>query len=130
MRRRFGDRGETSIETVLLFPIVLMILFAGVHVGALSRAGQVAGVAAFRGAQIAAAGDGSAVDRVTTLEEIDRVIVELGAHASSAPRIQVGERSVAVSVSVDVERIVPFLPVSATRRVNMAREVFIKENDR
>lgn len=124
------DRGETSIQTVLLVPIMLTILFVGIHVGSLARAGQVAGLAAFRGAQMAAAADGSAGQTVEVLREIDRTITELGSRASTAPRVLIGPRAVRVSVTVDVEQIVPFLPVSSTRSVTVARETFLREQDR
>lgn len=124
------DRGETSIQTVLLVPVMLTILFAGVQVGSLARAGQVAGIAAFRGAQLAAAADGSAGQTVAVLREIDNTVNELGSHATSAPQVEIGRRAVRVSVTVDVAQIVPFLPTSSTRSVTMAREIFIKDQDR
>lgn len=122
-------RGETSIEAVLVVPIVLSILFTGAHVVSLARAAQVANIAAARGAQVAAASPvGASV--LPVLREVDLVIGDLGGRAPRPARVAAGPRTVQVSVELEIQPVVPFLPVRVVRSATAPRERFLMEQER
>lgn len=127
---RCRDKGETSIQVVLVFPALLTILFVGAHLAAYARGAQVAGTAATRGVQVAASVDPDADGMWSTLREVDTVVSDLGHRSAAAPRVEVGPRTARVTVSITVERIVPFLPGVVTRAAEMPREVFVRFQDR
>lgn len=124
------DRGETSIQTILLVPVVLGILFVVVHAAALAHAGQVASLAANRGAQLAASADGTSTSNFFVRQEIQRTISELGNTLESAPQITAYGGTVNVSVRISVSRIVPFLPHTVRRNASAPFERFVEEQDR
>ena len=125
-----GDRGETSIQTILLVPVVLGILFVVVHSAALAHAGQVASRAANRGAQLAASSDGTSESNFFVRQEIQRTISELGNTLESVPQITAYGGTVNVSVRISVSRIVPFLPHRISRNASAPLERFVEEQDR
>jgi hypothetical protein len=124
------DRGETSIQAVLLVPIVLGIFLLGVHATALGHGSHVASAAAIRGAQVAAFSDSSGNDVVKALNEVEQVVTDLGSHMSVAPAIRIESKTVTVTVSVEVQSVVPFLPTSVSRTATVSREQFLHEQDR
>ena len=125
-----NDRGETSIQTVLLVPVVLSILFLTVNAAALAHAGQVASLAANRGAQLIASGSGDSNSVSVVRIEIARIIHELGGVLESEPQFSSYDGDVEVDVRVKVPGVVPFLPRFVTRRASAPRERFIYEQDR
>lgn len=124
------NRGETSIQAVLLVPVVLGIFFLGVHATALIHGSHVANAAAIRGAQIAAFSNSEGNDVIRALNEMEQVVSDLGSRMNSAPSLEIGEKSVNVTVSVAVQSIVPFLPTSVTRSATVGREQFLMEQNR
>ena len=124
------NRGETSIQAVLLVPVVLGIFFLGVHATALIHGTHVANAAAIRGAQIAAFSNSEGNDVVRAMNEMEQVVSDLGSHMYSAPSLEIGSKSVYVTVSVAVQSIVPFLPTSVTRSATVSREQFLMEQNR
>ena len=124
------NRGEASIQAVLLVPAILGIFFLGVHATALAHGAHVANVAASRGAQIAAFSHSEGNDVVRALNEMEQVVSDLGSHICSAPSLEIGSRSVRVIVKVAVQSVVPFLPTSVTRSAIVSREQFLMEQDR
>ena len=124
------NRGETSIQAVLLVPAILGIFFLGVHATALAHGGHIANAAAIRGAQIAAFSDNEGNDVVRALNEMEQVVSDLGSRMYSAPSLEIGSKSVRVTVKVAVQSIVPFLPTSVTRSATVSREQFLMEQDR
>ena len=124
------NRGETSIQAVLLVPAILGIFFLGVHATALAHGAHVANVAAIRGAQIAAFSNSEGNDVVLALNEMEQVVSDLGSHMYSAPSLEIGSKSVRVTVKVAVQSVVPFLPTSVTRLAIVSREHFLMEQDR
>jgi hypothetical protein len=125
-----NDRGETSIQTVLLVPVVLGILFVIVHAAALAHAGQVASLAANRGAQLAAASEGNSVSAFMVRQEVQRTVRDLGNILDSTPQLTSFRGNVNVTVRVSVPRIVPFLPNFVSRSATAPMERFIEEQDR
>lgn len=124
------NRGETSIQAVLLVPAVLGIFFIGVHVTALVHGAHVANAAAIRGAQIAAFSNNEGNDVVRALNEMEQVVSDLGSRMFSAPSLEIGNKSVRATVKVAVQSVVPFLPTSVTRSATVSREQFLMEQDR
>ena len=124
------DRGETSIQAVLIVPIVLGIFFLGVHATALAHGSHIAGAAAIRGAQVAAFSGTTGNDVVKALSEVEKVVTDLGTHMSVAPAIRIENKTVTVTVSVEVQSVVPFLPRSVSRTATVSREQFLQEQDR
>ena len=125
-----NDRGETSIQTVLLVPVILSLFFVAVHAASLSHAGQIASVAANRGAQLAASSDGSSESASSIREGIQRTVLELGSQLSAEPQFSTYFGSAEVTVQISVPRVVPFLPDSVKRSASAPLEQFIKEQDR
>lgn len=125
-----NDRGETSIQTVLLVPVILSLFFVAVHAAALSHAGQIASVAANRGAQMAASSDGSSASASAIREGIQRTVLELGSQMSSESQFSTYSGSVEVTVRISVPRVVPFLPNTVKRSASAPLEQFIEEQNR
>lgn len=124
------DRGETSIQTVLLVPVVLLILFLTVNAAALAHAGQVASLAANRGAQLIASGSGDSKSVSEVRIEIARIIRELGGVLESEPIFSTYDGEVEVDVRVKSPGMFPFLPRFVTRRASAPLEQFLYEQDR
>lgn len=123
-------RGEISIESVLYFPVVLMIALAGFHFAALLHAGHIGSVAASRGASILTSSIASSGDTTRAIDEVNRVTTEMGGNPLANPRITQSSTHVSVTVVLAAPRIVPFLPVSVARTATSAKESFIEEQDR
>ena len=119
------DRGETSIETVLLVPVLLSVLFVGVHVASLGRAGQVAHLAARRAAETAAfagtSGMGPVIARSTALQ----VVHDLGGTVEGPVLVTFASGDPTVTVRLRVSGIVPGLPIVIGRSATVASERFI-----
>jgi hypothetical protein len=115
---------------VLLVPIILSMFFLCVHAAALAHAGQVAALAAMRGAQISAASEGSSLSYSIMRQEVQRTVMEMGNTLESEPQVSVFQGSVQVVVRVSTPRVVPFLPTSISRTVAVPLERFIEEQDR
>lgn len=129
MRSHSDDRGETSIQVVVLVPIIFSILFLGVHIAALAHGAQVANAAASRGAAVAAASP-SDVPMASVLREVDQVVTELGSRLGSVPGVSSTPDKVRVTVVLRVQSVVPFLPNSVARSAWVSRERFVMEQDR
>ena len=125
-----NSRGETSIQAVLLVPVVFGIFFLGAHAASLAYGSHVATIAASRGAQMTAAISGQGTEMVAALNEVEQVVRELGAHMNTPPKIRMDNESVTVNVTLDIQRIVPFLPTQVSRTAHVARERFVMEQDR
>lgn len=129
-RRPGRDRGETSVETVLLVPVLLLVLFVSAHVASLARAGQVAHVAATRAAETAASFGPTPTGTMLARDAALAVVHDLGGAADPAPLIRFVQGRAAVTVHLHIEGIVPGLPVSVSRTVVVAPETFIDSDVR
>jgi hypothetical protein len=123
-------RGNVTIESILYFPIVLMITLSGFHLAALMHASHVGSVAASRGAWLMARSMAGNGNELWALDEIQRVTQEMGGNTLRAPQISESSTHFAVSVSLESPRIVPFLPTSVRRTATSAKESFIEEHQR
>ncbi len=124
------DRGETSIQSVVLVPVVFLIAFMCFHVGSLLHQSHIAHVAAAMGAEVASSANGSKEIYVVTRHEVERVVRDLNSHLVRKPSISVEPEGVRVSVSVQASSAISFLPQSATASVWKPWETFRREQDR
>jgi hypothetical protein len=123
-------RGNVTIESILYFPVVLMMTLSGFHLAALLHTSHVGSVAASRGASLAARSMADHGNEMWALDEIHRVTQEMGGATLHAPQITESRTHFAVSVSLSSPRIVPFLPTSVRRTATSAKEAFIEEHKR
>ena len=128
--RRHVVRGNITIESVLYFPVVLMIAMSGFHMAALIHASHVGSVAASRGASLVSRSMASQGSAIWALDEVARVTREMGGTASRAPFISESSSHFTVSVFLSSPQIVPFLPTSVRRTASSAKENFIEEQHR
>ena len=93
-----------------------MCLLCGVHFAVLSHLGHVASVAADAGARVGARAVNPR-DFIVVANEVERVVQDLNA-------------TVAVTVTLSVPSIVPFLPQRVSRTATVPLENFRNEDDR
>ncbi len=96
----------------------------------MAHGGQVAALAAMRGAQISASSNGSSHSNDLMRSEIQRSVREMGNRLESEPQLSVFQGNVQVTVRVQVPGVVPFLPTSVRRSATVPLERFIEEQDR
>lgn len=123
-------RGNVTIESILYFPVVLMITLSGFHLAALMHASHVGSVAASRGASLMARSMASNGNELWAMDEIRRVTEEMGGKPLQAPHITESSTHFAVSVSLVSLQIVPFLPNTVRLTATSAKESFIEEHQR
>lgn len=124
------SRGEVSVESVIYFPAILLIILCGFHLAALMHTTHVGSLAASRGAYIAATQFETFGNISMAVDEINTVTSELGGRRQRQPTISVSEKLVTVSVFVESPQIVPFLPTTVIRTASSSREAFLQEQDR
>lgn len=127
VRQRTSCRGETSAQTVLLLPGLLLCLWIGVHVALLLHAGNVAAAAADAVARRASVEVSSTADLASAARA---VVADLGGTLLPPVTIRRREATVAVEITVRGPSIVPFLPDRVTRKSVVPREMFLTEEQR
>ena len=124
-----NNRGETTVQAVLLVPIVMTIFFLAAHVATLARAGHIAQAVSLRGAQMASSNFGPQ-GIATSLNEMEKMATDLGTQLTSVPRLTVTDRNATVTISLHVASVVPFLQNSISRTSSVPLEIFLLEGDR
>ena len=124
MRRRSGkdDRGTTTIEYVVVMPVVMFALLLAVQTAIWFHGANVAQAAATRGA---GAGSARGAGAGAAEAEAGRVVAENGATGQVTSAIDGTDLS--VTVVVQVPHLVPFFPDTATRSRREPIERFIPE---
>lgn len=130
MRERGHNRGETSIQSVLLIPVVFTLFFLSAHVAAIFHATQVAQIAAEQGAQVAATAGTFTENVVPALNRMEVVVNDLGSRLATIPVVHEYPNFVETIVTIQVPGIVPFLPTRVTRSTHVTWERFLKEQER
>lgn len=130
MKLRELSRGETSIQSVLLIPVVFTVYFLGAQAAAFFHAAHIAQLAAEQGAQVAATAGTFTENVVPALNRMESVVAELGASMSNEPIVRESVQYVETTVSVRIPSIVPFLPTSVSRTTQARWERFLREQDR
>ena len=124
-----SDRGEVSIETVLVLPALLVDLLLALQAAISHHAGNVAAGAASRAASVAASSDrGDSASRGSSAA-VDFVAAS-GGELASSPVVEVAVDVVRSRVSVSVPRLVPWVSGTVTRSVTEPIERFVPEVDR
>ncbi len=124
------ERAETSLQAVILVPVVFLIVFMCFHLAALIHQGHVAMALAIRGAEITSASDNHFDAHGRAVAEMKLMSAELGAHLSRTPSFNYEENSVLVTVHLRVTGAVPFLPRVASATARQTLERFVPEQDR
>jgi Flp pilus assembly protein TadG len=124
------QRGETTVQVVLLVPVVLLLLLVGVHFASYMHASNVANSASKRGAQIAAGMPDSHQASLVASSSVSEMVNALGSRLNRATDTVVSPNFVSVSVQLRIARILPFLPDTVTRRGMARREIFMTEGQR
>lgn len=128
-RMALDNRGETTVQAVLLVPIVMTIFFLAVHVAVLARAGHIAQAVSLRGAQMVSYNFGPN-GTAQALNEMEKMAMDLGSRLTSVPSIDVTDRNATVTVTLHVKSAVPFLHNSISRTASVPLEIFLLEDDR
>jgi Flp pilus assembly protein TadG len=123
-------RGETTVQIVLLVPVIFVLLLVGVHVASFMHASNVANAAAKRGAQVAAGVPDSAQASLAATTSVSEMVRELGSTLRASPSVSFTRSSVTVSVSLRINRLLPFLPDTVSRRGMARQEIFRTEAQR
>ena len=124
------ERAETTIQTVVLVPIVFLLTLMCFHLGSLFHQSHIAELAAIRGASVASGLDISSQSSSQARLEIRRVVTELGSHLVSEPSISYENRGVQVTVRIRSSTALSFLPSVATAEVWQPMELFRDETQR
>lgn len=125
-----NDRGEVSIQSLIIVPVVLSVLLLGVHCVQLIHSGHIAVAAASRGAQVAASVSPDESGFRSVVQAVLTTTSDLGARLDGSPSILMDSSSVLVTVRVAFSGAVPFLPSHVTRQVLVPKEQFLREVDR
>lgn len=125
--RPAGDRGEVSVEHLLLVPAMFLTCLLAVQGALWFHAGNVAGSAASRAALAGAARDGTAGAAQAVARQ---VVASDGGTLAGDPLVTRTPTTVNVRVEVSVPRLVPFVPASVGRSVSAAVERFVPEPER
>lgn len=125
-----SERAETTIQSVVLVPIVFLVAFMCFHLGSLFHQTHIAELAAIRGASIASGLDISSQSASQARLEIRRVVSELGSRIASEPIISYKNQGVEVTVQIQASSAISFLPTSASAQVWRPMESFRDETQR
>lgn len=123
-----ASRGETTAQTVILLPALLLMLWVGVHVALLLHSGNVALAVADVVARRAATADAADERSLDALG--DSTAAELSADLLGHPVVQRTDDTVRVTVTVRGPRLVPLLPDSVSRTATVPIEQFLTEDQR
>lgn len=123
-----SSRGETSAQTVILLPALLLMLWIGVHTALLLHSGNVASAVADVVARRAASLDGSFDGSLGNLAE--STAEELSAELVMRPQVRRNADSVQVTIVVRGPSLVPFLPDRVVRSATAPLERFMTEEQR
>lgn len=130
MKHPRHPRGEVSVESVIYFPALLLIVLCGFHLAALLHTTHIGALAATRGAYQASSQFETFGSISMARDEVNKVISELGGVVYQQPTVSITQSSVTISVFMESPRIVPFLPYLVVRSATNARESFLQEGER
>jgi Flp pilus assembly protein TadG len=124
------ERGESSVQTVVLVPIVFLLAFMCFHIGSILHQTHVAQVAAIRGATIASALNQSAESNHQARLEVMRVVSDLDSELAFQPSIIFRDSGVQVKVTLKTSTALSFLPSTASAEAWRPFESFRLEQQR
>lgn len=124
------ERGESSLQTVILIPVVFLVAFMCFHVGSLMHQRHVAHVAVLRGAVVASGMTPSSEASSAARREVRRVVSDLGSHLAEEPHITYRDKGVIVTVKLRASTALSFLPSVVKSQTWRPMESFRLEQDR
>jgi Flp pilus assembly protein TadG len=132
LRRQYGgqprvDRGEISIETVILVPVVIFIVLIVVQAAVVMHGANAANHIAAQGAMTAAR-HGATTDHAVVA--VAAAADSLGARLAAPLSIVTSTDHVTVRVSVRVPQAVPVFAAEISREVSVPRERYIAYGER
>jgi hypothetical protein len=125
-RRDPGDRGEVSVQSIIIVPAMFTLCLLVVQASLWFHAANIAESAAARGA---AAGSVLRASTGAATSAGRAALSENGAGTGSVSASMSAD-SVSVTVTVTVSHLVPFFPSTVTRTQSEPRERFIPEPQR
>ena len=123
-------RGEASVETALLMPIVMGVVLVLVHLAVGLHASHVAEVVALRGAQTASRSADRAAGITSSLREMDSTVRELQGRPAASISLTIEEGRVRTSVTLQPRGAVPWLRSRVTRVATVPLELFTFAGER
>jgi Flp pilus assembly protein TadG len=127
LTERRTDRGEVSVETVLVVPAIMFVVLLVVQAAVVMHAANIAHHVAAQGA-MSAARHGSSPEEA--LVAISTAATAVGARLAAPPFITGTADDVTVRVWVALPRAVPMFAEQISREVSVPRERYIVYNDR
>jgi hypothetical protein len=124
------ERAETTIQSVVLVPVVFLLVFMCFHFGSLYHQTHIAQLAANRGATVGSAFAYSHESAKQAQSEAERVARELGSALTSIPEVSYRDQGLVVKVSLRTSTAISFLPSIATAEAWRPLESFRLEQDR
>lgn len=125
------DRGSSTVELVILVPVLVLLVLASLHTVMFFYSSHIAQAAAARGAAVGAsstANTGVAAQRAR--DSATEFVAEVNSAVVGVPTVEVTERDVRVTVEVDIPDIVPFVRSTVRRSAVEPREVVVPEVSR
>ena len=120
--RTGSDPGETSIEAVILVPVVVMLVLIALQAGVSLHGANAAEHIAARGAT---AGARHGTDPGMARVEMEIVAESLGARLAAEPTLHYTEAEVTATVTVVIPRSLPVFPERITRAAVVPRERYM-----
>ena len=127
LTKQSTDRGEISIETVLVVPAIIFVVLLVVQAAIVMHAANVAHHVAAQGA-MAAARHGSSQEQALT--SISTAATSVGARMAAPPVITTTANEVTVRIWVALPRAIPVFIEQVSREVSVPRERYVAYSDR
>lgn len=117
---RWSDRGSAAVELAILFPLVVILLFAGVQGGMWYFAREAAQAAANAGARAAAVSDApGGAGQQAAQSYLDQTAGQVGTATATETR---NARQVTVTVTITVTQVIPLPGAEFTATVTVTRD--------
>lgn len=117
-------RGEASIETALLMPVIMGIVLVLVHLAVGLHSAHIAEVVALRGAQLASRATNHATGAASALREMESSIRELQGRPADSISLSIEDGKIRTSVTLRPHGAVPWLVNRVTRVASVPLEEF------
>ena len=124
------ERAETTVQSVVLVPVVFLLAFMCFHIGSLFHQAHIAQLAAVRGVTVASALEQSSQSVQQAQKEVERVAQDLGSQLVSTPEVNYRQQGVEVRVRIKASSAISFLPSIASAEVWRPLEQFRLEQNR
>lgn len=117
-------RGDVSVETALLMPVVMGVIMLLVHFAAALHGAHVAEVAALRGAQTASRSVDRSTGTTVALHEMDSTVRDLQGRPADSMTLTIEGGKVRATVTLRYRGAVPWMTSRVTRTAIAPLEEF------